>query len=224
MKIRLLLFSLLAVIASPALMAQLPAATGHNLTLDVENKGAGGDLKSTNGGLPNLNLNNNNNNNNNTATTTSTQTRNHSTTLGVTIRSLDKTADQVQVEWYFFAKKVRNYHTSKEFVFDSGKKTVTIDPTGSAVFDVTSKVAQTTRSTKTSATNNNPNNNNNAANRNNVTYSSTETQTGTEISGWVVRIIVDGRVFDAKGSDFKYEDAAKDPDKFAALKAGKDIQ
>ena len=224
MKTTLLLSLSILTLGAAAAHGQLAATGGttHNLTLDVENKGAGGASTSTGGGLPNPGP-NNNNNNNNTATTTSTQTRNHATTLEVSIRSLDKTQDQVIVEWYFFGKKVQNHRAGKESVFDSGTKTVSIAPTGGAVFDITSKVAQTTRTTRTTATNNNNNGNQgNANNRNNnISYTTDEQQSGTEISGWVVRMIVDGRVYDAKGSEFKYEDAAKDPDKFAQLKAGK---
>lgn len=218
MKATLLLASLFVSLAVVTAHGQLPATGGvvHNLTLDVVNMGAGGALKSTGGGLPNPGA---NNNNNNTATATSTQTRNHTTTLRVNMRSLDKTPDEVTVEWYFFGKTVQNHRSGKEFVFDSGTKTVSIAPTGGATFDVTSKVAQTKRTTTTTANNNN--NNNTAGNRN-ISYNTTENQSGTEISGWVVRMVVDGKVLDAKGSDFKYTDAAKDPDKFAALKAGKE--
>ncbi|HWB61842.1 MAG TPA: hypothetical protein VG733_20335 [Chthoniobacteraceae bacterium] len=208
-------------LGATTLMAQQPS-TVHNLTLDVENQGAGGASKSTNGTTQN---NNNNNNNNTTYTTTSSQTHNHATTLGVTIRSLDKVQDQVKVEWWFFGRKMQNYRPGKETVFDSGTKEVTLAPTGSSVFTITSKVAQTTRSTQTTTTNNNNNNNRNGRNtNNNVTTNTTETQSGTEISGWVVRIWVDGKIYEAKGSEFKYEDAAKDPDKFAQLKAGKEVQ
>lgn len=120
MKTPLLLLALSITLGAVTAVGQLPATSGtvHNLTLDVENKGAGGGLATTgNSGLPNANLNNNNNRNNNNNgnnTTSSTQTRNHGTTLGVTIRSLDKADDQVKVEWYFFAKDVQNYHTGKE--------------------------------------------------------------------------------------------------------------
>ena len=78
-------------------------------------------------------------------------------------------------------------------------------------------MAQTKRTTTTTANNNN----NNTANGNISYNTTTENQSGTEISGWVVRMIVDGKVLDAKGSDFRYSDAAKDPVKFAALKPGK---
>ena len=187
-----------------------PAPTHYNLMLDVINKGAGGAYASTGGGLPNPGQ-------NQTASSTGKQTRNHSTTLGITIQSQDKTPVDVTVEWYFFAKKEMNYRGGKEFLFDSGSKTLTIRPTGSETFDETSKVAQTTKTTKITG----QNSTNTATNDNYTSYSASESEGGTKITGWVVRMLVDGKVIATRGSDFKYEDAAKDPDKFEAFKAGR---
>lgn len=194
-------------------MGQLPVASGHNILLDVVNKGSGGRV---NGSLdPGASV--------NTASATTDYTRiqsqNHSTTLAITIRSQDKTPTQVQVEWYFFAKKIQDNHVSKDSVFDSGNKTVTIQPTGSETLDAVSKAVQTSTSrryeTSTSY-------DSSTGSQSSTTYAmGPDMRNGTKISGWVVRILVDGKVVDAKGSEFKYEDAARDQEKLDALKAGR---
>lgn len=198
-----------------AAMGQLPVATGHNLLLDVINKGAGGKGGGSlggglSGGASSGAV--------GTTTSTAIQSQTHSTALAVSIRSQDKTPTQVQIEWYFFARKIQANHVSKDAVFDSGNKTVTIQPTGSETFDVVSKAVQTSTSRRyeTSTSYNSATGNNSS-----TTYAvGPDMRNGTKISGWVVRILVDGKVIDAKGSEFKYEDAAKNPDKFEALKSG----
>lgn len=215
MKMRFLLFSLFLFVGGPALIAQLPAATGHNILLDVENKGAGGSTSgSLGGGATGFGA----GGAVGTTSSTATQAQTHTTTLAITIRSQDKTPTQVQVEWYFFAKKIQGSRVSKDSLLDSGNKSITVQPTGSETFDVTSKPARTATSrTYTTTTSYNGT----TGNTTSSTLAGPDTRSGTKISGWVVRILVDGKVLDAKGSEFKFEDAAKDPDKFAALMAGK---
>lgn len=210
MKLPLLLSCLFILLGGAAVNGQLPVSSTHLLLLDVENKGAGGAANTTGiTGAPMAPT------NPGSATNTAVRAQNHSTTLGVTVRNQDKTPDEVQIEWYFFAKDEKNYHVTKEYLFDSGSKTVTIQPTGQEEFDVASKTAQTFNTTKLTTTT--------VGTGTNQGSSTTESQSqgGTKISGWVVRMLMDGKVLDARGSDFKYEDAAKDPDKFAALKAGR---
>jgi hypothetical protein len=216
MKTSFLLLCLFVSLGAPAVVAQLPAATGHNFLLDVENKGAGGKVK---GSLYNGVYTGGSTGNTGTSTSTATQSQNHSTTLEITIRSQDKTPTQIQVEWYFFARQIQNTRVSKESLFDSGNKTVTIQPTGSEIFDVTSKAVQTATSRNYVTTSGNDPTTN--APYSNTSAVGPDTRSGTKISGWVVRILVNGTVIDAKGSEFKYEDAAKDPVKFEELRSGK---
>src|ERR1700677_133197 len=198
------LFCLSFALGSTLAIAQLPSAgpVQHSLMLDVETMSAGGSTKTT--GLPQG------------IAGTSTQTRDHTTTLQITIKNFGKAADQVDVEWYFIGRQTTNHHDGKDFVFDSGNKTITVQPAGFEKFAQISKAAQTAKVTTTKTTMVNVPSAGGVS-RQVADSSTTESEGGTRLVGWVVRILADGKVLDARGSDFKYEDIAKDPDKFAAL-------
>jgi hypothetical protein len=124
----------------------------------------------------------------------------------------------VRIEWYFFAEDVENYRVLKKYALDSGSKDVALQPSGVESFDVTSKEVATKRSSSVSATQGTPDP---VTGDSPVSVSTSNVQRGTKISGWVVRVLYNGKIADGRGSDSKYEEAAKDPDKFEALKAGK---
>ena len=209
---------LYVLLGAGSLCAQLPVASGHSVFLDVQNKGSGGDVAGSlgggvgagGGGVTTAPV--------GTTYSTDTESHGHSTKLAISIRNQDKTPIQVQVEWYFFAKQIQNNKVGKESVFDSGNKTITLQPAGNESFDITSKVTQTTTSRRyATATSYDVTSGNNTTS----TYSiGDDKRNGTKLTGWVVRILVDGKILDAKGSEFKFEDAAKSPDKFEQLKAG----
>jgi hypothetical protein len=199
-----------AQLPSTGASALAPASSApiqHSLMLDVQTKSSGGGIKTT-GNQPL------------TSAGTNTQTRDHTTTLEVTIRSFDKAADQVLIEWYFFGKPIANPRAN-DSVFDSGNKTVTVQAAGVETFDIASKVAQTAKVTKTAVQMVNSYNPNTGGTTQVPSYSASESQTGTKLVGWVVRMTVDGKVLDVRGSDSKYEDMLKSPDKFNALNGGK---
>ena len=116
----------------------------------------------------------------------------------------------------FFAKTVTsktNYSVvGKDFVADSGSKTITLQPGGTETFDAVSKPVETFH-TQTSA----PVNIDNGDGT--TTQSSVKVQHpgGSKSSGWFVRITVNGKVIDAKGSEPLYQEAGMNPKKFDAL-------
>ncbi|HWB61843.1 MAG TPA: hypothetical protein VG733_20340 [Chthoniobacteraceae bacterium] len=215
MKKAFVFLSLVLAFGGQAMMAQLPVAGAPSILLDVQNKAAGGaGTASTSGGVgyaPTTN-----NTSAQVSSAGSSATMKHSTRLEIKVSSINRTPADIQVEWYFFAKDVKNYHTVKEYVIDSGNKAMTLKPSDSETFEEVSKEVETKRVSSFTTTTSNP-----GSTTAQTSYSSYDAQGGTTISGWVVRVLYNGQVIAARGSEFKYEDAAKSPTKFEALKAGR---
>lgn len=140
------------------------------------------------------------------STEINTQAKNHSTTLKVTLRNMVADADVVQVKWYFFAKP---FH-GQEGLLETNVKDVTIPGGGVESFEITSTPVQTVTTTRTTTTTSN------SAGNTSASVASSEAYSGTRLTGWAVALLVDGKIVNVRGSEFRYEDMVKDPAKLNA--------
>ncbi len=140
-------------------------------------------------------------------TASTTQSALHKTSLEISVHNFSPTADECKIEWFFFGQPVRG--NQPEFIFDEGDKTLPLKAGGSESFVVESKVAESSvvRSARTVTDKNGD-----------VRSSGKSTESGTKIKGWGVRLMVNGTVVEAKGSDLRYEDIMKNANKLNALK------
>ena len=121
-----------------------------------------------------------------------------------TVRNYAATPDKAVVEWYFMAAPVSTVPTGKEFIFDRGSQDFTVPGNGVQTQTVNSKEAEAVYTRASTISTYNPSGS--SAGTTSVTYRNS--QKGTTLRGWFVRLIVDGRVIATKGSSQKYEDLA----------------
>jgi hypothetical protein len=147
---------------------------------------------------------------------TQTQSKNENESLAVTVRNFGPLPDTAEVEWYFVASPAKPDSSkpagNQESIFDQGSKSVNLAPGGSETIPVQSKdiTGNLTRHTKAHMGNRGKIHNNRQA--------ASEQETGSIMSGWMVRVVAGGRVIDSKASDATLEDVAKDDSKLNMLK------
>lgn len=131
--------------------------------------------------------------------------QNHRVALEITARNFSPQPDEVQLECYFFAAPVNG---TKEFIFDSNTKTLTLQGGENQISTVESKEVTST-TVKSMVT---------ADGYNTSAFSRVE-QSGNKLKGWLVRLIADGKVIQIRASQSKYEDLGRNDTALNALKA-----
>jgi len=209
MKLHSLCILLGASLWASSAFAQLPAASSvhHSISIDAKTVASGGSgSNKMNGGLASSA-------GPSTSTASSAQNQNHQATLEITLRNFGKDPDTVKVEWYFVATPIAANSHRHDCVFDQGFQDQALKPGETVTFTAQSKVLQSSivRSVTQTVTGNA------GLGNQQISTSSSVNQTGSKIKGWFVRAIADGQVLLTRGSDFNYEDIAKDDAKIKAL-------
>ena len=209
MNMRVPVFCFALLMAAVNSHGQLPAASPaaapvhHSISIDVQPVGSGGAGRSSNkthddvgkytgvggGALT-------------TSTIESKLTLNHRTVLSIAVRNFGAQADEVQLEWYFFAEPLGGTRT---YILNSDVSKISLQ--GSETQTVTATSLETGTTTVQKATG--------AAGYEPIF---SREQVGTKQKGWMVRVVADGKVLDVKGSDLTTEGYGKDDAKLDALR------
>ncbi len=141
------------------------------------------------------------------------------TNVKISVRNFSTAPDTVRVEWFFVALPVNiSPGASHEIIFDHDAQTLAIPGGKTATQVVSSPEVQAVYERGTTIT----------TAPAGATYSggytstisSSNTQRGLSIRGWMVRLVAeDGSVLDAKGSSQAYEEIAANPAKLAGMLA-----
>jgi len=134
--------------------------------------------------------------------------QNHRISLEITIRNFAVQPDNVQLEWYFFGEPV---HTNREFVFDSSTMPMPLQAGQSQTVNATSKDATTSVDQK-------------LVTADGYIPITAARESGTKLKGWLVRVVADGKVIRAVGSDQKYENIGMDDRKLQAMKSAPPVR
>ena len=147
--------------------------------------------------------------------TTQTQTTEESTAIQIIVRNFGQLSDTAQVEWYFVAGPVKPDTTKplgdQQSIFDSGTRSVTLAPGGTQAIPVASKgiSSQIERRNLVRVS---------KSGRVKPGKHGTEEVSGSKMEGWIVRVVADGKVVDARASKDTLAEVAKDDAKLNALK------
>jgi hypothetical protein len=145
-----------------------------------------------------------------------TQTNRQSEGIQITVRNFGSLPDSARVEWYFVDSPERPNSkkpaAEQQSIFDQGSQTVSLAPGGVQTIpvqsrDVTSTVKRHTQEHE------------GARGRVHQERRATgKKETGSVMSGWMVRVVADGRVIDSSASNDEFGEIAKDDAKFNVLK------
>jgi hypothetical protein len=145
-----------------------------------------------------------------------TQTNKQGETMQVTVRNFGVLPDAARVEWYFVAVPVKpdaqTPIAQQESIYDKGSKAESLGAGGADVFPITSKDLDS----KISKSSREHMGNKGKIHRD--PRASREKESGFVAGGWMVRLVADGRVVDARGSTDALEAVAKDDSQLKALK------
>ncbi len=194
----LLAFGIMVALATP-IYGQNASASRHSLGLDVRVVSSGGPVRRTSdasfGG-------------NRTTVAKDSYSKSRDTTSGagllVEVRNLSAASDTARVEWYFFGKGVTK--NGDDFIASIGSREVTVPPADAQKIEVdspefTSFEERNLTLTKTKG----------GSGRGMSTKKG-----GARMSGWMVRLLVDGQVAAVRASSPSMEAAGRDPAKLAA--------
>ena len=136
--------------------------------------------------------------------TTRAQTSSSSVSIEISVRNFGTVPDTAQVEWYAVAEPAHlqpgKPAADQRYVFDKGSQNVSLAAGGTTKIPVASKeiTSETTRKAGFHT------------GKYHGMHNGGEQETGDVLSGWIVRVVADGKVIDAKGSKQEMEDLAKD--------------
>jgi hypothetical protein len=138
------------------------------------------------------------------------QDQNEALGLAVEVRNLGGAADSATVDWYFFARSVKK--GEGQYIFDHGTKPVQLTAGGGAQIPVQSASLHNTIEKKLHLSND-PNSN----------PSASVHKSGAVVTGWIVRLVADGKPLIVKASAPSLEELGRDDEMLAAYprKAGK---
>ena len=175
---------------------QAPAAPrAHSISMTAESGGTGGGFSEHRGSNLQGNV------------LSDKRTEHSGESVGVTVRNFGTQADNVRVEWYFVADPIKKHGgTGEDYIFDEGSKDLSLAAGATESFTADSKDIKTTQKTTESL--------HHGKHQHNF---GRVREGGAKIRGWLVRVMADNRVIDAKGSSQEYEDAARDDAKLEAL-------
>ena len=135
-------------------------------------------------------------------------------TLQINVRNFGPVPTAAKIDWYFIAAPVQpspdKPAEDQEYVFDQGSKDLTLAGGGTQTITAESKEVTATRkvasgrSRRASAT----------------TSAKKPSETGSNLHGWLARVVVDGKTVAARGSTQTYEDIASDDASLQELLAG----
>jgi hypothetical protein len=133
------------------------------------------------------------------------QKRNKESAIGldVQVRNVGRTADQAKLDWFFFARPVKD---GDLYIFDRGSKDITVDASSTLKVPLESKALHSS-TVKQLHTTNGVN-----ALGNHIPPSASVQKRGSVVGGWIVRLIVDGDVAVVRASSPSLEARGKNDD------------
>jgi hypothetical protein len=133
----------------------------------------------------------------------SNRTKNSGLGLDVKVRNLAPAQDQATIEWYFFGKAVEKNNLGKEFIFDTGSKQISINP--GAEEDLPVRSSDLTMKEERHLHINTGTSSTGGA----IPPAASTKKSGAKVSGWMVRLIAEGKVLAVRASSTTLEDLAK---------------
>lgn len=198
MKRPLFLLVLLALSGSRLAVGQAP----HSVGLEVQPVSAGSTVQSG------------------TASSTGSYSSSHVRTtsareaLQITLRNFGTVPSAAKVQWYFVAVPLvlepGKPAEDQEFVFDQGGQDVTL--AGGATQALRAESAEVTSTKKLTG--------GRSSSRRSTSTSAKPKETGSALRGWMVRVVVDGKVVATRGSTQTYEEIAEDEESVQDLLNG----
>jgi len=205
MKIASLFFAVLApLFCCSAQTVPAVSAVNHSFTLDVHVTSTGGESHAGNGANTNAFA----HQAGQAVVENFSSHRDHESAIGLAadIRNLAQTADHATLEWYFFGKPVDK---PEEFIFDNGSQEISLAGGGSVKVPVESKELKSHEEKHASVAKN--------AIGPGPHKSASVKKTGSKISGWLVRIVVDGKPAVVRGSSPSLEEAGRSDTRLAGF-------
>ena len=136
--------------------------------------------------------------------TTRAQTSKSSVSIEISVRNFGTVPDAAQVEWYFMAAPAHlepgKSAIDQTFVFDKGAQNVSLAANGTARIPATSKEA-TVETTRKAGFH---------TGKFHGVHNGGAQETGDVLSGWIVRVVADGKMIEARASRQELEDLARD--------------
>ena len=152
-----------------------------------------------------------------------------SASIAITVHNFAAAPDTAQVEWYFIATPAKlepgKSAADQLFVFDKGSQSVTLPASGESKIPVTSK--EVTSELKRAAVRSGYVRNNSAKGNNAPATGAPVAATppprgpqesGDKLSGWIVRVMADGKAIDVKASKDSLEELGKDDAKLTQMR------
>lgn len=194
----LLAFAMVAALAS-AIYGQNASATRHSLGLDVRAVSSGGPVRRTSDASFDGNR---------TTVAKDSYSKSRDTTSGagllVEVRNLSSTPDTARVEWYFFGEGVTK--NADDFIAAIGSRDVTVPPAAAQKIEVDSPEFTSYEERSLTIT----------KSKGGSGRGMSTKKGGARMSGWMVRLLVDGQVAAVRASSPGMEAAGRDPAKLAA--------
>jgi hypothetical protein len=192
---------------APALWAQGAPVRRHSLSMEVRLLASGSTVRSGAGSSANLGaLQRGAGGGDKTSVETYSRSREAASGASylVEVRNLATTPDTARVEWYFFGEGIRK--DADDFIAATGSRDLTVPAAASEKFeldspDFVSRHEKNLRMTKGNGT---------------VGHAISTKKSGARMSGWMVRLLVDGQVAAVRASRPSFEAAGRDPARLAA--------
>ncbi len=136
--------------------------------------------------------------------TTRSQSTSSSAAIEISVRNFGALPDTAQVEWYFVAEPAHldsgKPAADQRYVFDKGSQNANLAAGGTSRIPVTSKEVTSETARKAGF----------HTGKYHGMHNGGEEKTGDVLSGWIVRVVADGKVIESKGSKQEMEDLARD--------------
>ncbi len=140
-------------------------------------------------------------------------------TLQINVHNFGMLPDNAHVEWYFVAAPVHpepgKAAAEQEFVFDHGAKDLVLP--GNATQTITAESQEVTSAVRSSSRGRSSGSSRRSSGFAMPRAGQKPQESGSALRGWMVRVVADGKVIAARGSNQAYEDLAKDNVKLADL-------
>ena len=149
--------------------------------------------------------------------------------IAITVHNFGTVPDTAQVEWYFIATPAKlepgKSSADQLFVFDKGSQSVSLPASGESKIPVTSK--EVTSELKQAARGGYSRSNSTKGKNNAPTTGAPVAATppprgpqesGDKLSGWIVRVMADGKAIAVKGSKDSLEELGKDDAKLTQMR------
>ncbi len=138
----------------------------------------------------------------------SSRTKKSGLSLAVEIHNLSQMADTAKLEWYFFGTRVNQ---STQFIFDSGSQDVSMEKASVQAITLESKSLMSKEERHLTTGSVDP-----VTGRELPPTASTQ-KSGSKMVGWLVRLVVDGQVYQVRASSPSLESIGKSDTQLAAF-------